>query len=162
MLLFSCAATTVALLALATCFATAAPPTAIGASLCAFMAAFAVGEGPVTWVVISEVFPLRLRGRGVALAMCLNRLVSGLCATTFLSLSGALGSAGAFYLFSFISLCHVVFVYRCVPETKGQSLEQIEVNFRDRDHDPFAAPAAGQYAAAASVGEDGVGRFYCC
>eukprot|EP00937_MAST-01D_sp_MAST-1D-sp2_P001141 g1141.t1 len=136
LLLGSCVAVTCALAALCVCFAAAAPPTAVGASLCLFMAAFALGEGPVTWILVAELFPLRLRSRAVALAMCINRLTSGLCATTFVSLSGALTTAGAFALFTALSSFHVYFVWRYVPETRGKSLEQIEASFRGVDFKP--------------------------
>jgi amino acid permease len=130
LLLWSCAVVTLSLVALAGCLAAKAPPAAVGAALCAFTGAFAVGEGPVTWVLVSEIFPMRLRGRAVALAMCLNRMTSGAVSMTFLSLSEALGGAGgAFGMFAAVSALHTALVWALVPETKGRSLEEIEASF---------------------------------
>ena len=95
-------------------------------ALCAFMASFSLGMGPVTWVIASEIFPLSVRSKGTAFSMAINRLTSGTVAMTFLTLSGYLGVGGAFLLFSCISGVHFIFTLCLLPETRGKSLEEIE------------------------------------
>lgn len=99
-------------------------------SVCGNVAFFSVGMGPVCWVVTSEIFPLRLRAQAGALGAVGNRVCSGLVAMSFLSVSRAITVAGTFFIFSAISALSVVFVYTLVPETKGKSLEQIELLFQ--------------------------------
>lgn len=99
--------------------------------VCGNVSFFSVGLGPVCWVVTSEIFPLRLRAQASALGAVGNRLCSGLVAMSFLSVSRAITVAGAFFVFAAISSLAIVFVYTLVPETKGKSLEQIEVMFKD-------------------------------
>lgn len=100
-------------------------------SVCGNVAFFSVGLGPVCWVVTSEIFPLKLRAQASALGAVGNRLSSGLIAMSFLSVSEAISIGGTFFLFSAISALAVLFVYKMVPETKGKSLEQIELLFQD-------------------------------
>ncbi|KAJ1377003.1 Sugar/inositol transporter [Sesbania bispinosa] len=89
-----------------------------------------VGLGPVCWVLTSEIFPLRVRAQASALGAVANRVCSGLVAMSFLSVSRAITYAGTFFLFSAISALAIAFVVTLVPETKGKSLEQIEMMFQ--------------------------------
>ncbi|PIA28363.1 hypothetical protein AQUCO_07100029v1 [Aquilegia coerulea] len=98
-------------------------------SVCGNVAFFSVGIGPVCWVLTSEIFPLKYRAQASALGAVGNRLCSGLVAMSFLSVSRAITPGGTFFIFSVISALSVVFVYIYVPETKGKSLEQIELLF---------------------------------
>ncbi|XP_059660958.1 probable polyol transporter 4 [Cornus florida] len=100
-------------------------------SVCGNVAFFSVGIGPVCWVLTSEIFPLRLRAQATALGAVGNRVCSGLVAMSFLSVSRAITVAGTFFIFSAISALSVAFVYAFVPETKGKSLEQIELLFQN-------------------------------
>ncbi|KAJ1702112.1 hypothetical protein LUZ63_001891 [Rhynchospora breviuscula] len=95
-------------------------------AVCANVAFYAVGMGPICWVVSSEVFPLRLRAKASALSQVGARVSSGLISMSFLSLSRAISVSGVFFIFSVISAMAVVFVKLCVPETKGKTLEEIE------------------------------------
>ncbi|KAK1308211.1 putative polyol transporter 4 [Acorus calamus] len=99
--------------------------------VCGNVAFFSVGIGPICWVLTSEIFPLRLRAQAAALGAVGNRVCSGLVAMSFLSVSNAITVQGTFYIFSVISAISVVFVYKFVPETKGKSLEQIEMLFQN-------------------------------
>lgn len=99
-------------------------------AVCGNVAFFSVGVGPICWVLTSEIFPLRLRAQASAVGAVGNRLSSGLVAMSFLSVSRKITVAGTFFIFSFLSLLSVYFVYRFVPETKGKSLEQIEMLFQ--------------------------------
>ncbi|GKF35210.1 probable polyol transporter 4, partial [Tanacetum coccineum] len=90
--------------------------------------------GPVCWVITSEIFPLRLRAQASALGAVGNRVCSGVVAMSFLSVSRAISMAGTFTIFTVFSALSVGFVYKLVPETKGKSLEQIELLFqKDRN-----------------------------
>ncbi|CAN6572861.1 unnamed protein product [Malus baccata var. baccata] len=103
-------------------------------SVCGNVAFFSVGIGPVCWVLTSEIFPLRLRAQAAALGAVGNRVCSGLVAMSFLSVSNAISFGGTFFIFSAVSALSVAFVYTFVPETKGKSLEQIELLFQT-EHD---------------------------
>lgn len=100
-------------------------------AVCGNVAFFSIGIGPVCWVLTSEIFPLKVRAQASALGAVGNRLSSGLVAMSFLSMSEAISVAGVFFIFSAISALSIVFVYYCVPETKGKSLEEIELLFQD-------------------------------
>ncbi len=95
-------------------------------ALVVFITSFAFSLGPVTWTVINEVFPARVRGRGVALATAVNWGSAYLVSQFFLSLVDAIGSSLTFFLFAFFCAAGWIWVYRIVPETKLQSLEEIQ------------------------------------
>ncbi|XP_060209521.1 probable polyol transporter 4 [Lycium barbarum] len=99
--------------------------------VCGNVAFFSVGIGPVCWVLTSEIFPLRVRAQASGLGAVGNRMCSGLIAMSFLSVSRAITVGGTFLIFSVISVLSIAFVYKYVPETKGKSLEQIELLFQD-------------------------------
>ena len=92
----------------------------------AAIACYAMTLGPVTWVLLSEIFPDRVRG--AAMAVCTFALWTGCCTLTFSfpSLNAALGSSGTFWIYSTICLCGFLFFLRKLPETKGKSLEELE------------------------------------
>jgi sugar porter (SP) family MFS transporter len=96
------------------------------AALILFIACFAFSLGPVTWTVINEVFPARVRSRGVALATAVNWGSAYLVSQFFLSLVEAIGSSLTFWLFAFFCAVAWMWIYRAVPETKRQSLEDIQ------------------------------------
>ncbi|KAA3482752.1 putative polyol transporter 4 [Gossypium australe] len=101
--------------------------------VCGNVAFFSVGMGPVCWIVTSEIFPLRLRAQASALGAVGNRVCSGFVAMSFLSLARTITVGGTFFLFSLFSALSVAFVYKLVPETKGKSLEQIELLFQSHN-----------------------------
>ena len=109
---------------------------------CAF---FAISLGPLGWLIISEVFPLKVRGIGASLGSLSNWLFNGMVAFTFfkivksLTMQGTdivinnenLGNpAGAFWLYAFIGFIGLIWGYFYIPETKGKSLEKIEEHWR--------------------------------
>ena len=96
------------------------------ASLTAYVAFFAIGLGPVFWLLISEIFPLAVRGRGMSLATVANWVFNLLVALTFLSIVNALGQSAAFGIYAVMTAAAFVFTLRLVPETKGRSLEDIQ------------------------------------
>jgi len=91
-----------------------------------YVASFGVGLGPGVWVVISELFPTRIRGRAMSIATLCLWLACILVTATFLSLVEAIGSTGAFWLYAAMSVVNLLFISRVMPETKGRSLEEIE------------------------------------
>ena len=92
----------------------------------AAISVYAMTLGPVTWTLLAEIFPHRVRG--VAMATCTFALWVGCCTLTFSfpSMNAALGSSGTFWIYSAICMCAFVFLFRRCPETKGKSLEEIE------------------------------------
>lgn len=90
------------------------------------IACYALTLAPVTWVLISEIFPNRVRSQGVSVAVCALWLSSFALTYTFPWIDQKLGSAGTFLGYGGICIIGAVFVYFFVPETKGQTLEQIE------------------------------------
>ncbi|KAL9234084.1 hypothetical protein vseg_008993 [Gypsophila vaccaria] len=97
--------------------------------VCANVAFFSVGIGPICWVLTSEIFPLRLRAQASGIGAVGSRVSSGLISMSFLSVTAAITVSGTFFVFAVVSALSVVFVYTCVPETKGKSLEEIELMF---------------------------------
>ncbi len=98
--------------------------------LMAYVAFFAMSLGPITWVLISEIYPLAIRGKAVALAVLVNWLFNYLVALTFLDIVDRIGAGAVFGLFAALSIIAFLFVWRFVPETKGKSLAQIEAMIR--------------------------------
>lgn len=101
-------------------------------SLAIYVACFAIGLGPVFWLMIAEIYPLRVRGSAMAMATVANWGANLLVALTFLSLLHSLGRAWTFWLYGIIGVLAWIFVYRLVPETKGRTLEQLEEYWRAR------------------------------
>jgi len=103
-----------------------APMTITG--ICSYMALFSVGWGPMCWVIVSEMFPLKVRGMAAGAGTFINRIVSGTIAMSYLSMSKALTEEGTFFLFAAVNVAAIFFVIFLVPETKGKSLEEIEAS----------------------------------
>jgi sugar porter (SP) family MFS transporter len=95
--------------------------------LIVFIASFAFSLGPVVWTIINEIYPSHFRGRAVAVATAANWFAAWLVSQFFLSLVGLISEAGTFWLFAGFCVVTYVFVSRFVPETKGKSLEEVEV-----------------------------------
>ncbi|XVF88525.1 hypothetical protein PTKIN_Ptkin19aG0057300 [Pterospermum kingtungense] len=108
-------------------------------AVCAFVAFFSLGLGMITWVYTSEIFPLRLRAQGTALAISVNRLVSGVVSMTFLTISDKITFGGIFFVFSGILVVGSVFFYFFLPETKNKGLEEVWALFEDKDKDEGTA-----------------------
>jgi SP family myo-inositol transporter-like MFS transporter 13 len=101
----------------------------IAGCLALFIAAFAVGPGVVVWLALSELMPTRIRSAGMGIALLINQGVSTLIAGAFLPVVSRYGYAA---MFGFWTLCTVVYFIAAVfflPETKGKTLEEIELGF---------------------------------
>ena len=92
----------------------------------AAISVYAMTLGPVTWTLLAELFPHRIRG--IAMATCTFALWVGCCTLTFSfpSMNAALGSSGTFWTYAAICVAAFVFLWRRCPETKGKSLERLE------------------------------------
>ena len=95
-------------------------------ALLLYIASFAVGLGPVFWLMISEIYPLNVRGPAESSAAVVNWTTNFAVSFTFLTLVGAISRSGAFWLYAAIGLLAIGFVLARVPETRGRSLEQIQ------------------------------------
>ena len=90
-----------------------------------FVAGHAFGNGVACWVIISEIYPTKVRGRGMSIATTALWLVGFLGNQSFPIMQKHLGSDGTFWLFSAGALLTIVLVAWLIPETKGRSLEEI-------------------------------------
>ncbi|XP_031267030.1 polyol transporter 5-like [Pistacia vera] len=103
-------------------------PWAVGLALTTVLsydAFFSIRRGPITWVYSSDIFPLQLRAQGASMGVAMNRVVSGVMATTFLSLYKAISIGGAFFLFTGIATVAWLFFYTMLPETQGKTLDEM-------------------------------------
>ena len=100
------------------------------ASLMVYVGSFAVGLGPVFWLVLSEIYPLGVRGRAMSVGTVANWGANLIVAMSFLTLTQVLGKAGVFWLFGVVSSGAWLFAFFLVPETKGKTLEQIEAHWK--------------------------------
>jgi SP family galactose:H+ symporter-like MFS transporter len=91
-----------------------------------YVASFAIGLGPVFWLLISEIYPLNVRSKAMSVATVANWGANLIVAVTFLSIVKALGRPGAFWLYAALTVASVLFTYFLVPETKDRTLEQIQ------------------------------------
>lgn len=94
------------------------------------IACYAMSLAPVTWVVLSEIFPNRLRGGMMAIATLALWAASFGLTYTFPLLNNALGAAGTFWLYGIICIAGFLFIRRFLPETKGKTLEEIEQSMK--------------------------------
>jgi MFS family permease len=94
-------------------------------TLCS-LGCYAVSLAPVTWVLIAEIFPNRIRGAAVSVAVSALWIACFILTFAFPLLQAAVGMAGTFWLYAIICLAGFGFVLRQVPETRGKSLEDIE------------------------------------
>ena len=100
-----------------------------------YTGSFAIGLGPVFWLLIAEIYPLKIRGAAMSVASMANWAANFVVTISFLTLLSAIGGVGAFFLFGFLTLVALAYFWRKVPETKGRSLQEIE---RELSHTPAA------------------------
>ncbi len=113
-------------LTLGTCYFMGMTGMLMVALVVAAISVYAMTLGPVTWTLLAEIFPHRVRG--IAMATCTFALWVGCCTLTFSfpSMNAALGSSGTFWIYSDICVCAFIYLLRNCPETKGKSLEELE------------------------------------
>ncbi|KDO66620.1 hypothetical protein CISIN_1g008624mg [Citrus sinensis] len=95
-------------------------------ALLLYVGCYQISFGPISWLMVSEIFPLRTRGRGISLAVLTNFGSNAIVTFAFSPLKELLGAENIFLLFAAIAFLAVLFIVRTVPETKGLSLEEIE------------------------------------
>jgi SP family galactose:H+ symporter-like MFS transporter len=95
-----------------------------------YVVSFGIGLGPVMWLLISEIYPTKIRGKAMSLATLSVWGSNWVVAGTFLSLIRAAGPAGTFWIYACICVAAFLFCYTFVPETKGRTLEEIEHHWR--------------------------------
>lgn len=91
-----------------------------------FIASFAIGLGPVFWLMISEIFPVGVRSKAMAVCTIANWGANFIVAQTFLTLTEVIGRQGVFFAYAAIAVLSLIFFVRKVPETKGRSLEDMQ------------------------------------
>ena len=97
-----------------------------------FIASFALSMGPVTWVILSEMFPNKIRSQALSIAVAAQWLFNAIVANTFPLINGSsfnersFNGALPYFIFAILCLVTVLFVTRLIPETKGKSLEEME------------------------------------
>ncbi|TFF21756.1 sugar porter family MFS transporter [Jiella endophytica] len=111
-------------------------------SVAAYVGFFAIGLGPVFWLLIAEIFPLAVRGRGMSIATVANWVSNLIVSQVFLLLIDGIGSASTFLAFAVLTVAAIFFTLRLVPETKGRSLEEIEADLGGEAHPQSAANAS--------------------
>src|SRR6266550_3049002 len=102
--------------------------------LMGYVASFAIGLGPIFWLLIAEIYPLKIRGLAEGTAATFNWASNLIVSLTFLTLVEKLGASSTFLLYAIASVASWLFAYYFVPETRGRTLEQIEAFWRARHH----------------------------
>ena len=101
-------------------------------SMMLYVASFAVSWGPVTWVLLSEIFPNKIRGRALAIAVAAQWISNYLVSLTFPMmndnsyLTEKFNNGFAYWVYAFMCVLAYLFVKKYVPETKGKTLEEME------------------------------------
>jgi len=98
------------------------------ASMLIYIIGFGISLGPIMWLMIAEIFPLRVRGLGSSIATSINWGSNWLVTFTFLTLIQYFNISGTFLIYAVFSILSLFFIYFYVPETRGVSLEEIEMN----------------------------------
>jgi MFS family permease len=93
------------------------------------IAVYAMTLAPVTWVILSEIFPNKVRGAAMSIATTSLWIACFILTYTFPLLNNTLKASGTFWLYAFICLSGLLFIYTRLPETKGKSLEEIEKGY---------------------------------
>src|SRR5215469_13913316 len=95
-----------------------------------YVASSAISLGPIFWLLIAEIYPLKIRGLAEGTAATFNWASNLIVSLTFLTLVEKLGPSATFALYAFAAVASWLFAYYLVPETKGRTLEQIETSWR--------------------------------
>ncbi|KAL7388806.1 hypothetical protein ABVT39_021036 [Epinephelus coioides] len=103
-------------------------------SLLVYVAAFSISLGPMVYVVLSEIFPMGVRGRAVSVVSAVNWATNLLISMTFLTTTEKIGVPNVMFLYAAMSFVLLVFVILCVPETKGRTLEEISKELAKKKH----------------------------
>eukprot|EP01138_Halocafeteria_seosinensis_P010689 gb/GECG01010916.1/.p1 GENE.gb/GECG01010916.1/~~gb/GECG01010916.1/.p1 ORF type:complete len:581 (+),score=68.58 gb/GECG01010916.1/:1-1743(+) len=102
-------------------------------SLLLYMGFYEIGLGPVVWLLLSEIYPLSVRGVAMSIGATANWIFSFVTGLMFPVLKGWIQQSGVFYVYGSIAVAATAFIYFFVPETKGLSMEEIEAVFVNRN-----------------------------
>jgi MFS family permease len=102
------------------------------ACLLGYITAFAIGLGPIFWLLIAEIFPPEARAAGAGTATAFNWFSAFLVGLVFVPVADAIGPGPTFWGFAAVCAIAFVFVDRYVPETKGQAIGEISADVRER------------------------------
>ena len=94
--------------------------------LIAYVASFAIGMGPIFWLLIAEIYPQKVRGEAMSVATASNWLANFAVAQTFPLLIASIGSAATFWIYAGLGVLAIWFAIALVPETKDRTLEELE------------------------------------
>lgn len=97
-----------------------------------YVASFAFSYGPVVWVIISEIFPTRIRGLAVSIGSFSLMLTGFFITLTNPLLIDAINPSGTFFLYALLTIPAIWFIWKFIPETKGETLEEIEKYWRQK------------------------------
>lgn len=97
-----------------------------------YTGSFAIGLGPVFWLLIAEIYPLTIRGAAMSVATIANWAANFVVTISFLTLLNSIGGSGVFFLFGSLTLVALAYFAKKVPETKGRSLQQLEQDLTGR------------------------------
>jgi sugar porter (SP) family MFS transporter len=122
------------------------------AGLLVYTGSFAVGLGPVFWLLISEIYPVKIRGQAMSVATMANWGANFVVTTSFLTVLSALGNAGTFFVFAGLSITALAYFQRKVPETKSRSLQDIERTLGGAPRGQLTTSLAGPGPAGAPAG----------
>ena len=100
-------------------------------SIVLYIIFIAISLAPLGWLLISEVFPLSVRGIGMSIGSLAHWGFNAIIAFTFLKLINSIGIASTFWMYSLVCVAGLVWGYYYIPETKGKSLEEIEKHWRN-------------------------------
>ena len=95
-------------------------------SLCIYIVAFALGFGPIPWLIVSEVLSKEINAIFGPICCAFNWFLAFLITLTFTPISNAIGIGTTFWIFSGLSILGILFVYFVIPETKGKSMTNIQ------------------------------------
>jgi SP family galactose:H+ symporter-like MFS transporter len=107
---------------------------AAAGSLMLYVGSFAIGLGPVFWLLIAEIYPLKIRGLAMSTATMANWGANLIVALTFLTLIRFLGRSETFWFYGAVGIGGWLFAFFLIPETKGRTLEEIEAHWRQGKH----------------------------
>jgi len=97
-----------------------------------YVASFAFSYGPVTWVIVGEIFPTRIRGLAASLGTLALHVTGFFITLTNPVLRETFGASGSFFLYAILTIPAIWFIWKFIPETKGKSLEEIEKEWRGK------------------------------
>ncbi|EPS60345.1 hypothetical protein M569_14457, partial [Genlisea aurea] len=95
-------------------------------ALLVYVGSYQVSFGPIGWLMISEIFPLCLRGRGLSIVVLVNFGANAVVTLAFSPLQELVGAGAVFFAFGVVAVLSLAFIFSVVPETKGLTLEEIE------------------------------------